>query len=99
MKDFDLEKFMNEFNTEHELQPYNYERYLAVNPNLTVKMYKHLRDNHCEWKILCGLRVEIKGTTEVLNEVWFRKNNNGYKQSEIYRFRFIPKNYLTLNTW
>ena len=96
MKDFDLEKFTDEMNLQHNLQPYNYERYLRVNENLTVKMYEHLRDNNCEWKILCGLRVHLKGTTESLDEVWWQRNDNNYKQSEFYIFRYMPKKFIPL---
>jgi hypothetical protein len=48
-----------EFNIDykHYMQPYNSERYKAVNPYLKKGMYEFLRGNGSEWKILCGLKV------------------------------------------
>lgn len=75
------------------LQPYNFERYKAVNPNLTEKMYRFLRGNGTEWKILCGEKVVMKYENEVLQPVWYLKND------EIYKNRYNPDYYLNLTTW
>lgn len=80
-----------------ELQPYNFERYLATNPNLTEAVYTHLRQNGAEWKILCGLSVSNHWGTEILKEVWYLIPN--YKETEFYKFRFEPEKYLALDTW
>lgn len=77
-------------------QPYNYERYKAVNPHLTKRMYEYLRGNGSEWKILCGVEVKIKYENEVLNEVWHRNLNGYYKESVFYKYRYMPEYYLTL---
>lgn len=77
-------------------QPYNYNRYLAVNPNLTVRMYEYLRGNHSEWKILCGISVKICWENEILKEVKSRKEGEGYKLTPFYIYRFTPKEYLKL---
>lgn len=82
-----------------ELQPYAYGRYKAFNPNLTESVYKHLRQNSAEWKILCGLAVYTHWGCEILKEVWWLKNNDGYKKTDFYKDRFVPENYLKLNTW
>lgn len=90
---------MIDLNKLGRLQPYNYERYLAVNPILTIRMYEYLRDNNNEWKILCGIRVKIEWENEILDEVRFRKGGEGYKLTLFYIHRFEPENYLALNTW
>lgn len=81
------------------LQPYDYERYLAVNHNLTIRMYEYLRENNDEWKILCGIRVKIKWENEILKEVKNRKSGEGYKLTPYYIYRFEPEKYLALNNW
>ena len=75
------------------LQPYNFERYKAVNPNLSEKMYRFLRENGTEWKILCGEKVIMKYENEVLEPVWYLKND------DIYNNRYNPDYYLNLTTW
>ena len=82
-----------------ELQPYNFERYLVVNPYLTIRMYEYLRENNDEWKILCGIRVKIKWENEILEEVWYLKGDENYKETDFYKFRFEPEKYLALNNW
>lgn len=91
------EKLLNMLN--QSLQPYDYERYRAVNPNLTVRMYEYLRENQCEWKILCGLRVKIRWENEILEEVKSRKGGEGYKLTTFYLNRFTPEEYLASNIW
>ncbi|MFE3869873.1 hypothetical protein ACFX5F_01390 [Flavobacterium sp. ZS1P70] len=91
-----------EFNIEdykHYVQPYDYERYRAVNPKLTKKMYEFLRGNGSEWKILCGVYVKIQWTNEVLEEVWYLNCSGHYKNGEIYKNRYLPEKYLALTTW
>lgn len=92
-----MENRKKEFNDwEYNLQPYNYERYKAVNPKLTKRMYEYLRGNGSEWKILCGVEVKIKYENEILEEVWHRNLKGSYKESIFYKFRYIPSYYLQL---
>lgn len=86
-------------NFEEQFQVYDFERYSAFNPNLTEPVYLHLRNNHAEWKILCGLSVSKHWGFEILNELWYLKNNEEYKNSDFYKYRYTPENYLNLNTW
>lgn len=96
-KTFDNEKFKRELGiVPRVLQPYNFERYQRVNPNLTESVYKKLRINGAEWKILCGLRVSTHWGNEILQEVWELKCGELYKNSDFYRFRYVPKKYLEL---
>lgn len=78
------------------LQPYNYERYKAINPNLTEEVYSELRKMGAEWKILCGLEVNTHWGATLLKEVWFLKNGNGYMETDFYKYRFMPEMYLSL---
>jgi hypothetical protein len=99
-KTFDIEKLKKEMGIEPEaLQPYNYERYYAINPNLTEDVYKHLRQNRAEWKILCGLGVFSPWGSEMLKEVWWLKGGDKYKETDFYKYRFVPEHYLNLTTW
>lgn len=92
MKEFDLEKFNEEMGFNFKLQPYNYEKYKSVNPNLTENMYSYLRENGTEWKILCGCQVRIKWEIDMLkrNFSLMTKNRNVFLQ------RFSSENYLDL---
>ncbi|MEN2490225.1 hypothetical protein AAYQ05_20650 [Flavobacterium sp. B11] len=78
------------------LQPYNYERYKKVNPNLTESVYKQLRRNGSEWKILCGLEVSTHWGQVVLEERWELKCGELYKENDFYKFRYVPEKYLEL---
>ena len=99
-KTFDNEKFKKQFGLKpRKLQPYDYERYKAFNPNLTEPIYQQLRKSCSEWKILCGLSVSTHWGSEILKQVWYLKNNDGYMETDFYKYRFAPENYLKLNTW
>lgn len=81
------------------LQPYNYERYKAVNPKLTKEVYEYLRGNGSEWKILCGLSITTHWGNEILKEVWYLKGGESYKETDFYKFRYRPEIYLALDSW
>jgi hypothetical protein len=83
----------------HYMQPYNYERYKAVNPNLTKSMYEYLRGNGSEWKILCGLHVKRPWSNDVLEPVWYLNGGELYKDGVFYKNRYLPEKYLALTTW
>lgn len=94
---FDNKKFKKDFGIPSPtLQPYNYQRYKRVNPNLTEDAYRHLRGNGSEWKILCGLSVSTHWGNEILKETWYLKCGNLYKDSEFFKFRYVPEKYLDL---
>jgi hypothetical protein len=84
---------MNKLNK--HLQQYDYERYLAVNPNLTREMYQFLRGNKTEWKILCGFEVKMNWSDEVLEPIVRLQIDN----QNIYDNRYNTEYYLALNTW
>jgi hypothetical protein len=90
-----------EFNIDykHYMQPYNYERYKAVNPYLTKGMYEFVRGNGSEWKILCGLKVVRPWSNDVLEPVYYLNFGELYKDGEIYKHRFLPDYYLALTSW
>ncbi len=57
-----------------KLEPYDFEKYRAKNPNLSKKMYAHCRMQGILYKVLLGYEVrrrELNRTVEVLNPVWF----------------------------
>lgn len=82
--------------TQGTLQPYNFERYRNINPNLTEDVYRQLRINGNEWKILCGLSVRTHWGDEILKEIWELKCDELYKHSDFFRFRYVPEKYLEL---
>ncbi len=97
IKEFDNEQFKKDMGLKpNPLQPYNYERYKAVNKYLTEPVYQHLRQNRAEWKILCGIRVSTHWGCEILPEVWYLQNDGHYKDSVFYKFRYVPEEYLKL---
>ncbi len=96
-KEFDNEQFQKDMGLKpNPLQAYNYERYKAYNPNLTEPVYKHLRQNKAEWKILCGLSVCSHWGNEVLKERWELKCGKLYKKNDFFKFRYVPEKYLEL---
>lgn len=96
-QEFDNEEFKRKLGVpQRALQPYNFERYRKINRNLTEEVYKQLRINGSEWKILCGLSVSTHWGNEILKEVWELKCDEYYKQSDYYIFRYTPEKYLKL---
>lgn len=96
-KEFDNEQFKKDLGLKpNPLQPYNYERYNAFNSNLTEQVYQHLRKNRAEWKILCGLSVYTHWGSEILKENWCLKWGELYKDSDFYKYRYVPNEYLKL---
>ena len=93
------EKKFNIKDYKHYVQPYDYERYRAVNPKLTKEMYEFLRGNGSEWKILCGLKVTRQWSNDVLEPVWYLNGGERYKDGEIYKNRYLPEKYLALTNW
>jgi hypothetical protein len=100
-EEFNIENLEKELGLDynHRLQPYDYEKYNAVNPNLTKDMYHFLRGNGSEWKILCGLKVIRKWSNDVLEPVWYLNGGELYKDGEIYKNRYNPEYYLGLDIW
>ncbi|RYJ39304.1 hypothetical protein NU08_1612 [Flavobacterium anhuiense] len=78
------------------LQPYNFKRYREINQNLTEDVYRFLRSNRSEWKILCGLNVFDDWGNKILNEVPHLKHDNLHKESYFLKFRYFPERYLNL---
>lgn len=68
---FDLEAFLERHGHRIEKEPWDYEKYKAINPKLSKSMYKFLYGNGGLWKVKCGKRVENKLTGEVLEAVWW----------------------------
>jgi hypothetical protein len=100
MKEFDNKKFKQEMGLRPRLlQPYDFERYKKINPNLTEPVYQHLRENGSEWKILCGLAVFWPWGCEMLAEVWYLKFGENYKNTDFYKWRYVWQNYISLDTW
>lgn len=96
-KKFDNDEFKRKLGlVPRRLQAYNYERYKKVNPNLTESVYKQLRQNGAEWKILCGLEVSTHWGNVLLKERWELKCGELYKESDFYKFRYVPEKYLVL---
>lgn len=96
-QEFNNEKFKREFGvTQRALQPYNFERYRKTNQNLTENVYRFLRSNKSEWKILCGLNVFDDWGNKILSEVPHLKHDNLRKESDFFKFRYIPEKYLEL---
>lgn len=54
-----------EFNLEHmgldyKLEPYNYVKYKAINPKLSIRMYERMREGGCLYKIGLGRKHVVK---------------------------------------
>jgi hypothetical protein len=70
-EEFDNKKFKESMGYRQQPLEYDYQKYLYLNPKLTVKMYEHCRINKCLWKIECGKRIHIHFTNETLEEIWW----------------------------
>jgi hypothetical protein len=102
MDEFNIEELIESLglNYENRLQPYDYERYRLFNPKLSENMYRFLRDNNCEWKILCGLRVTMDWSNDVLEPIAHLKSDIvSYTEYFEYKNRFSPENYLSQDYW
>lgn len=95
MKKFDVKKFKEMYGLTNRLNPYMYEEFKKVNPLLTKKMYNFLRANKMEWKILCGVKVEMQFENEVLERNWILEIVN----ADIFKQRFNPSFYLNTKNW
>ena len=82
-------------NSSVELAPYNFELFKEFNPNLTKEVYKFLRDNGTEWKIICGFEIKIKFSNH------FLRGNNDLLLSnlKVYKNRYIREYYLNPINW
>jgi hypothetical protein len=58
-KQIDLQEFKREMglDTTYKLQPFDYEKYRLINPELTVAVYERLRKSGAEWKIVAGIEI------------------------------------------
>jgi len=95
MKEFDVNEFKKEYIYSNMLNPYMYEDFKKVNPKLTKKMYDFLRGNKTEWKILCGVEVEMRYENEIMRGNWML----GIVNEHIYKHRYIPSYYLNKENW
>jgi hypothetical protein len=85
MKDFRIEKFKNEKGLKSTaLEPYNYEGYKILNPQLTEELYSSLRLNRALWKVACGKEISTHWGLVQLEPVWWLD---------------IPKNYAMRHTY
>ncbi len=79
----------------HKFNPYMYENFKAFNPKLTKRMYEYLRGNGSEWKILCGIGVNMRYENEMLEPIWVLQFIN----KDIYENRYLPSYYLNMENW
>ena len=58
-QEFDLQQFKREMGLDKTciLQPYDYEKYKSICPELTVPVYERIRNNMAELKIVAGMEV------------------------------------------
>ncbi len=82
-------------NSSLELTPDNFELFKGFNPNLTKEVYKFLRENGTEWKIICGFEIKIKYSNH------FLKGNNDLLLSnlKVYKNRYNREYYLNPKNW
>jgi len=95
MKEFDINEFKKIHGFDNRLNPYMYEDFKKINPKLTKRMYDFLRGNKTEWKILCGVAVEMKFENEILLKNWLL----GIVNEHIYKNRHNPNYYLNKENW
>ena len=85
---FDANKFSDEqVSARLEYEPYDYEKYLAINPTLTKRMYNFLYDNRTLWKVLCGKEVRLQWTNDVLKAQWWLDTEECYCRRNSYGFK------------
>ncbi len=68
---------LEEFNVHRNEKPYSH--YKEINPELSLKMYNYLKANGSLWKVGCGVGVSIKWDNERLAPVWWRNNEECFK--------------------
>ena len=77
-KKFDLERWKIETGYYKTRELYDFERYKAINPKLTKKIYDFLYHNGGTWKIKCGKKVVMRYENEVLEPVWWLDTIDNY---------------------
>lgn len=70
-KEFNLDKFIEDMGFNKDKEPYNYERYKELSPNLTKKMYNFCYHNGSLGWIRSGKRIVMKYENEILERVWY----------------------------
>ena len=70
-EEFDNDKFLeSEGMNSYKSQRYDYEKYKAINPNLTEEAYKICWQNGWEWKIYSGKPIYYFWNL-ILEPLWF----------------------------
>ena len=73
---FDTDAYWDELEHTQPTEPYDYEKYKAINPNLTPKMYDYLYHRRCLKAVELGKRIEFPFNNAVLEAVWWRDSPN-----------------------
>lgn len=79
MKEFDLNNFCKESGISNgKLEPYDYEKYKAINPKLTETLYRRMREGGALWKITLGRKHTDKYVNETLEGSWLLQMKANY---------------------
>lgn len=91
-EEFDNEKFEASIGMKpHKLQPYDYNKYRAINPNLTEAAYKICWKNSWEWKIVSGKPIyDIYQL--IVAPVWYLDLGDDIENRNNYLKSFIKNN-------
>ncbi len=87
----EVQKFIDGMNDGAAYEPYNYQKYLTINPKLSERMYRYLWENRWLWKVACGKKVEVNGWSEVLGPVWYLDMPENYKKRHIHGYPELEK--------
>jgi hypothetical protein len=77
------------------LAPYNFELFRRLNPCLTKEVYDYLRGNKSEWRIICGHKVSLKYSKNLLEG----RTDLTLANINIYNNRYSPEYYLNPENW
>ena len=68
-EEFDNKKFKESMGYKSQpIEAYNFQKYLDLNPKLTISIYEYCRINKCHWKIKCGMGIQIPFSNEILEK-------------------------------
>lgn len=91
-EEFDNEKFKESIRMKpHKLQPYDYQKYRAINPNLTEEAYKICWRNGWEWKIVSGKPI-YNIYQLIVAPVWYLDCGDDIENRNNYYMTFFEEN-------
>jgi hypothetical protein len=91
-EEFDIEKLKQSLGIKPDkLQPYDYNKYRSINPNLTEEAYEICWRNSWEWKIVSGKPI-YNIYQLIVPPVWYLDSGDDIENRNYYYRSFFVEN-------